>query len=70
MQSRDTSKNGNDNTASAVNLFKTGEFSLGKASKLAGMTLPDFIEYVSQLDIPVVNYDPAELDGELDYFNR
>lgn len=54
--------------ALAENLFKSGELSLGKAAKLADMALADFIEHVSHLGIPVVNYDPAELDNELSYF--
>lgn len=57
------------NVALAENLFKSGELSLGKASKLAGMVLADFIEHVSRLGIPVVNYDPSELEAELDYLN-
>lgn len=54
--------------ALAENLFKSGELSLGKAAKLANMSLAEFSEHVSRLGIPVVNYDPSELETELDYF--
>lgn len=70
MQLTNTSKHETTDVNSAVNLFKAGGCSLGQASKLAGMALPDFIEYVSRLGIPVVNYDPAELDREMDYFGQ
>ena len=55
--------------ALAENLFKSGELSLGKAAKLANMSRVEFGEHVSRLGIPVVDYDPAELDAELDYFS-
>lgn len=52
--------------AMAEKLFKSGDLSLGKAAK---MSLHAFTEHVSQLGIPVVNYDPAELETELEYFD-
>ncbi len=55
--------------ALAENLFKSGELSLGKAAKLANMSRVEFGEHVSRLGIPIVDYDPAELDAELDYFS-
>ena len=55
--------------ALAENLFKSGELSLGKAAKLAGMSRIEFGEHLSRLGSPIVDYDPAELDAELDYFN-
>lgn len=55
--------------AMAEKLFKSGDLSLGKAAKLAKMSLHAFTEHVSQLGIPVVNYDPAELETELEYFD-
>jgi hypothetical protein len=33
------------------------------------MSIAEFTEHVSRLGIPVVNYDPAELDQELAYLN-
>ncbi|QTR50731.1 UPF0175 family protein [Candidatus Thiothrix anitrata] len=55
--------------ALATHLFQSGSMSLGKASKLARMSIAEFTEHVSRLGIPVVNYDPAELDQELAYLN-
>ena len=52
-------------TALAVSLFKSGDLSLGLAAKLARIPYADFIDYLGELKIPVVNYDPAELDSEL-----
>lgn len=53
--------------ALATHLFQSGSMSLGKAVKLARMSIAEFTEYISRLGIPVVNYDPAELDQELIY---
>ena len=36
---------------------------------LAGMTRPEFLEYASNMGVPVVDYDPAELDEELSAFD-
>ena len=54
--------------ALAVNLFKSGDLTPGRAALLAGMSYPEFLEYVSALGIPVVDYDPAELERELEVF--
>ena len=32
------------------------------------MTRPEFLEYASSMGVPVVDYDPAELDEELAVF--
>ena len=54
--------------ALAENLFKSGEMSLGKAAKLANLSRVEFGEHLSRLGIAIVDYDPSELDAELDYF--
>ena len=51
--------------AMAVNLFKSGDLTPGRAAVLAGMGYVEFLEYVSALGIPVVDYDPEELEHEL-----
>ena len=61
---------GKDQLDQAVNLFKLGELSLGRAAKLADMSRVEFGEHVGRLGIPLVNYDPYELETELEYFNR
>jgi len=55
--------------ALATHLFQSNSMSLGKSAKLARMSIAEFTEHVSRLGIPVVNYDPAELDQELAYLN-
>jgi len=44
--------------------------SLGKAAKLAKMSIAEFATHLSQLGIPVVDYDSDELLDELRYFER
>ncbi len=55
--------------ALAVHLFQSGALTPGRAAALAGMSYPEFLEYVSALGIPVVDYDPAELEQELKVFD-
>ena len=55
------------NVALATHLFRSHSMSLGKAAKLARMSIAEFTEHVSRLGIAVVDYDPAELDQELAY---
>jgi prevent-host-death family protein len=49
----------------AVKLFRDDAVSLRQGAKLAGMTLSEFISECSARDIPVVRYEPGELDQEL-----
>lgn len=51
--------------ALAVELFRTHAVSLGLAAKVAGMSYAEFVEQLGRLGIPVVDYDPAELEHEL-----
>jgi prevent-host-death family protein len=51
--------------ALAVRLFADHVVSLGKAAKLAGMSIEAFIERLGAMGIPVVDYPPEELDAEL-----
>jgi predicted HTH domain antitoxin len=53
----------------ATRLFKEGDISLGKAAKMAKMTLADFTEYVSRLGLPVVDFSEDELDQEMTYLD-
>jgi len=53
----------------ATRLFKEGNISLGKAAKMAKMSLVDFTEYVSRLGLPVVDFSENELDQEISYLN-
>lgn len=53
----------------ATRLFKEGDISLGKAAKMAKMSLVDFTEYVSRLGLSVVDFSENELDQEMSYLN-
>jgi len=53
------------NLAIAIYLYLTKRISLGKAAELAGMSKWDFIEFLSELGVPVVNYPPEELEDEM-----
>jgi len=55
--------------ALAAELFKNGQITSARAAKLAGMTLPQFLDYLSAQGIPVVDYTPEELDQELTAFD-
>lgn len=52
-------------TALAINLYQEGNIALGKAAKIAGISLEAFMEKLSALAIPIVDYPPSELDEEL-----
>lgn len=51
--------------AIALRLFAEHVVSLGKAARLARMSLQDFIAVVGGRGIPVVDYPPEVLDAEL-----
>jgi len=53
----------------AVQLFKEGNLSLGKAAKLANMPLVEFTEYVSEQNIPIVDFSEAEFEREMAYLD-
>jgi len=54
--------------ALATKLFDEEAISLGKAARLAGMSLPDFIDHLGRLHIPVARPRPGELEQELKPF--
>ena len=49
----------------AVKLFETGKLSIGQAAKLAGYSKPTFIELLSKMGIPVINYPVEDLEREI-----
>ena len=51
--------------AIAIYLYLCRKVSLGKAAELAEMSKWDFIELLSRLGIPVINYPPEELEDEV-----
>ncbi|HEX4044728.1 MAG TPA: UPF0175 family protein [Gammaproteobacteria bacterium] len=54
--------------AIAVKLYQEEALSLGKAAKLAGLSIEEFIERLGTLGIPVANYSPKDLAKELKDF--
>jgi predicted HTH domain antitoxin len=52
----------------AVHLDGRGVVSLGRAAKIAGLPLSDFIDRLGALKIPVARYSPEELSRELAEF--
>ena len=50
----------------AVSLFQRNVLSLGQSAKLAEMHLWDFIQLLSEHDIPIAEYDDEEIQQELD----
>ena len=51
--------------AIAIYLYLRKRVSLGKAAEIAGLSRWDFIELLSKLGIPIINYPPEELEDEI-----
>ena len=54
--------------AVAVRLYQNELVSLGRAARIAGLSLSEFIDRLGALDIPVIRYPPEELERELAAF--
>ena len=52
----------------AVKLFGEEHISLGKAARLADMSIAEFMEHLASLNIPVARPKQKELEQELDAF--
>jgi len=50
----------------ALKYFKEKVLSLGRATELSGLSKWDFIEYLSENDVSVVDYDQDEISRELE----
>ena len=57
------------NLALAVHLFDEESISLGKAARLAGLSVVEFMDHLAQLHIPVARPRPGELESELASFD-
>jgi len=49
----------------AAKLYEVGKLSLGKATQLSGYSKSTFIELISKMGIPVINYPAEDLEREL-----
>ncbi len=56
------------NVALAVRLFDEESISLDKAARLAALSVPEFMDHLAQLHIPVARPRPGELESELASF--
>ena len=54
--------------AVAVRLYENEAVSLGRAAKMAGLSISEFIDRLGALKIPVVRYSAEELERELAQF--
>ncbi len=54
----------------AIELFKAHKLSSGQAAKLAGMGQFEFWMELGKLKIPLIDYEPAELEAELEAFKE
>ncbi len=54
--------------AVAVRLYECEAVSIGKASKIAGLSIGEFIDRLGALKIPVIRYSAEELERELAAF--
>jgi prevent-host-death family protein len=52
--------------APATRLFDEEAISLGKAARLAGMGVAEFMDHLRQLSIPIARPRPDELEREID----
>jgi predicted HTH domain antitoxin len=57
------------NVALAVKLFDEEALSLGQAARLAGLSVPDLMDRLAELGIPVARPRPEELEQELAAFD-
>jgi len=48
----------------AMNLFREGNVSLGRAAELSSLPLPDFMRLCAQHGIPTVRYTAKDLNQE------
>jgi prevent-host-death family protein len=51
--------------ALAFHLFEEGRMTLSQASKVAGLSIEEFMELLADTGIPAVTYPPEELADEL-----
>lgn len=50
----------------SLQLFKNHKLSFGQAAELAGMKREKFLEELDRHSVEVIDYDPSELESELE----
>ena len=53
----------------ALQLFKNQKLSFGQAAELAGLNRERFLIELDNYNIDLIDYDPSELEQELERFN-
>ena len=53
----------------AIKLFQQRKLTLMQSAELCGMNIYDFLSTLSQAGVPVIDYDPQELEKELASFH-
>lgn len=56
--------------AIATELFRCGHLSLGRAARLAGMAIVDFMQHLSAREIPVIQGTAKEAKADLETLNK
>jgi predicted HTH domain antitoxin len=56
--------------AAAMELLREGELTSGEAAEALNMTRRRILEIMAERNIPVANYDPVELQEELQTLQR
>ena len=62
--------NGLVRPALAASLYKDGTLSLGRAAKVAGMSVSEFITHLSELGIAVIRGDAGDTEQDLDNLEK
>jgi predicted HTH domain antitoxin len=54
------------NRSIAIHLFEAGLITLAQGALISVLSIEDFIELLGEVEIPVVDYPPEELEEELE----
>jgi predicted HTH domain antitoxin len=54
----------------ALKLFREGKLSLEQSAELCKMNIYDFLSVLSRAGVPVINYEPEELEKEIAGFSN
>lgn len=60
----------NMNALALLPYIKNDDITYGQAARFLGIERLDLIEFYGSLGIPYVDYDPKEIDDELETFNK
>jgi predicted HTH domain antitoxin len=53
----------------AIKLFQKRKLTLVQSAELCGMNIYDFLTVLSQAGVPVIDYDPQDLEKEIASFH-